>query len=316
MDNGLSSSGDSAPTPAKVPDFSRTKKENKILKIFIPILIILVIAAGVVATLFLTGVIGGNGTNNEDDIDRDVKDQDRISVIDDELGVLFGKSVENSEIIINSSNYDDVYLWRSLDLTEEQKIYRILNSLEESQKTELSITQREEAISVWTENGGLPESLNLDEVVAYPGDVVNEKYKKIFGVNAYRAPMESQRVQYLSTYDIYLKTPSKEVPTTNERHYYIGRYFENGNRVYVYMYGGLYNTDTRTSHCDVFTPEKTDVEVCETVAADQTFSINEKNSGNYLLRMLTFYLDKNNNLFYLGSNSPIIKWGLDPDAEE
>ena len=130
------------------------------------------------------------------------------------------------------------------------------------------------------------------------------------------APLESSRVQYLPSYDIYFKVPSTETPTANERHYYIGRYFENDGKAYVYVYGGLYNKDSRTAYCDVFTPDMTAAETCASVAEDQTFAITKDNSGDYLLRTFTFYLGKNGNVYFLGMNSPITEWGIDPDAEE
>ncbi len=310
MDNSSNSS-----VNPKVPDFSRAKKENKFLKIFIPILIVLLVAGGVVATLFITGVIGGNGNGPEDTVDIDIEDKAVVSKINDELSLLFGGSIENSEIVINSSNYDDVSLWKDLDLSEEQKIYRILNSLDESQKLELDEVQREVATSAWIENGGAQEALNFDTVVAFSGETVGEKYKSVFGTNVGTMPLKSSRVQYLPSYDIYFKVPSNETPTANERHYYIGRYFENNGRAYVYISGGLYNTDSRTAYCDVFTPDKTDVETCENVAEGQTFNIVNENSGYYLLRMFTFYLGENGNVYFLGSQSPITEWGIDPDAE-
>ncbi len=315
MDNGLSnySSGDT-PAPVKVPDFSRTKKENKFLKIFIPILILVILAGGVVATLFLTGVIGSKDNTPEDTIDVDIEDESMISKINDRLGVLFGKPVDNSEIVVNSSNYDDVSLWKALDLTEEQKINRILNTLDESQKIELDLTQKEFAATAWAENGG--QKINLDSVIAYPGGIVTEKYKTVFGLNSNNIPLESQRVQYLTAYDIYLKAPTTETATNLERHYFIDRYFENGKNVYVYISGGLYNTDTRTSYCDVFTPDVTSVEACESVAEGQNFVLNKENNGRYLLRMLTFLHGKDGNLYFIGSDSPIAKYGIDPDAEE
>ena len=314
MENGQNNSSSTA--SAKVPDFSRTKKENKFLKIFIPILAALIVVAGVIAILFFTGVIGGKNNDPEESLDVDIEDEDMISKINNELGVLFGKPVENSGIIINSSNYDDISLWKNLDLTEEQKIYRILNALDESQKIELDPVQKEVAASVWAENGGAPETLNFDNVVAYSGEIVGEKYKEIFGVNAEKDVMNSNRVQYLTTYDVYFMVPAIETSTAYERHYHISRYFENGDKVYVYFNGGLYDTDSHTAYCDIFTPGTTEVEVCKNVEADQTFTINEENDGYYLLRMFTFYKKRDGKIFYLGAESPIIKWNIDPETIE
>ena len=312
MDN----SSNSSVNPV-VPDFSRTKKENKFLKIFIPILIVLLVAAGVVATLFITGVIGGKDNGPEDTVDTDIKDEEMISKINDKLGILFGASVENSEIIVNSSNYDDVLLWQTLDYNEEQRINRILNSLDQSESIELDSVQLEAAASVWVANGGASEQISADNIIAFNGETVAAKYTSTFIITPDRTAMTSQRVQYVSDHDFYFKLKNTETPTSFYRHYYISRYFRNGNQAYVYISGGLYDESARTAYCDVFTPDYTGIkEVCTTVAEGNSFAINSENSGSYLQRMLSFYLAKNGEIYYIGSESPIVLHGYNPDAEE
>ena len=87
------------PAPAKTPDFSKTKKKSGKGFLIAGILLVLLAVGGTVATLFLTGVIGGKGGKADDAA---------INSVNEKLNIMFGAPASAESISEDNSDFIDV----------------------------------------------------------------------------------------------------------------------------------------------------------------------------------------------------------------
>lgn len=311
----------SEPTENPEPVFKQKKSISKTTIILIVIAILALIGVGV-AALFATGIIGGkpDSTSSETYTEKQLDDSTKLSEINRKLNILFGVSSDSESIAVNSADFDDVYFFLNRDLTEEQKIWRVINSLSEDNAKALSAEELASAQFVWSESGA-PAEFIPEAITAYAGDIVAETYQDLYGNELFRNVLESNRIQYDMEYDFYFKVSSLEVTVADTRYYYRGEYTEMGDDIFVYISGGQLDAASGNVYCDVFPLpyDGTLPEICATAASVDTFAIDDTNSGYFTLRMFKFSKSADGGYYFVGSSRenmpPIIYPGADDTTE-
>lgn len=312
----------SKPAQSPEPVFKQKKSVSKTTIILIVVAILALIGVGV-AALFATGIIGGKPGNTPAPSyeEKQLDDATKLSEINRKLNILFGVSSDSESIAVNSADFDDVYLFLNRDLTEEQKIWRAINSLSEDNAKALSAEELASAQSVWAASGA-PVEFVPEAITAYAGGVVASTYLDLYGSELQRFVLESNRIQYDEEYDFYFKISSLETTVADTRYYYRGEYTEMGDDIFVYISGGQLDAASGNVYCDVFPLpyDGTLPEVCATATSADTFTIDDTNSGYFTLRMFKFSKSTDGGYYFVGASRenlpPVIYPGADDTTED
>lgn len=299
------------PTPQPQPTVQpiANNKKNKKTAILLFILVIIVSVGIIIGVLFLTGIIGGSkdqNNNGDSSVEVEIEDQTTRDKINQKLSILFGTSSDNGEIYIDSSYYDDVYLYRMRDLTEEQRVWRIFNAMAEDNRITPSEEQLASMQNAWLQAGGVESSINSETLVVYSLSDISAKYEEVFGTIIGAQKLEGNRVVYDPSTELYFSVYGNDVPaSTMHRYYYLSEYAQKDNDLHVYVASAQQDILTGEVYCNVFFESDSEkAEVCEVVTESSPFKLNAENYGSFNQNRLDFRTTEDGEIYFVGVEIP------------
>lgn len=302
------------PVPTPQPVFASPKAKSPIFKIIAVVFLILAITAGVVATLFFTGVIGGNKDTGETVLE----DRDIINPIEQKLANLFGEPADLSVIETSSPDYDDVDFFLNGEYTDEQMLWIAFKNLDGYYKefTEEEITAFRE---YWSTTGYEMELFDNSIIQGFGADQFEAKYEELFGGTPSETNENTGRVYHIG--NNYFAFYVEEITSADRRFYNKVKYTKEGDVVHAYVASAAYNMADKKVYCGVYqTGDEERPVVCQDVSEEgKYFDPEEMDNGKYFTRRFDFKKSDKGEYYIIGSEittTPETEFVVDYDIEE
>ncbi len=277
-----------APAPAKTPDFSKTKKKSGKGFLIAGILLVLLAVGGTVATLFLTGVIGGKGGKADDAA---------INSVNEKLNIMFGAPASAESISEDNSDFIDVDFFNNGTLPTDKKLWRAFFSLNTEDKETLTESQVAAAKAKLMEIGYVEALVESTDIIAYREEKVKDHYYEIFNENYASEDDAFYPIQYNKEGGYFFAIDFRGFLSSSTRYYRKQKTTVDGDKVSVTVSAAQLDLDTKKVHCGVYGPaEEVIPAVCSSI--DEEFTIEKITEDKYATVRFDF-TKKDNGSYYL-----------------